>query len=108
VEPTSIDQVHVDQHVVLRFSAFNQRETPEFFGKVKQVSADAFTEDSNRSSYYRVEIALNDGEIDKLGDNQRLVPGMPVEAFIATAEQTPLDYLIKPFTDYFRRAFRES
>lgn len=108
VEPTSIDQVHVDQHVVLRFSAFNQRDTPEFFGKVKQVSADAFTEDSNRSSYYRVEIALNDGEIDKLGDNQRLVPGMPVEAFIATAEQTPLDYLIKPFTDYFRRAFRES
>jgi len=108
VEPTAIDQVHVDQHVVLRFSAFDQRNTPEFYGRITQVSADAFTTQDNRASFYRVEIALNDGEIDKLGETQQLLPGMPVEAYISTGAHTPLDYLIKPFTDYFRRAFRES
>ena len=33
---------------------------------------------------------------------------MPVEAFIRTDQHTPLAYLLKPFTDYFTRAFRES
>ncbi|MGR3323624.1 MAG: HlyD family type I secretion periplasmic adaptor subunit [Pseudooceanicola sp.] len=108
VDPTSIDQVHLDQEVALRFSAFDQRRTPEFYGRVSQVSADAFTDENSQMSYYRVEILLNEGELDKLADDQTLLPGMPVEAYIATGEQTPLDYLLKPLTDYFRRAFRES
>jgi HlyD family secretion protein len=32
---------------------------------------------------------------------------MPVEAFIATGERTPLGYFVKPMADYFTRAFRE-
>ena len=36
-----------------------------------------------------------------------LIPGMPVEAFIRTANRTPLEYLLKPLTDYFAKAFRE-
>lgn len=39
---------------------------------------------------------------------QTLLPGMPVEAFIQTQARTPLAYLVKPFTDYFVQAFRES
>jgi HlyD family secretion protein len=33
---------------------------------------------------------------------------MPVEVFLQTGRRTPLAYLVKPFTDYFARAFRES
>jgi HlyD family secretion protein len=33
---------------------------------------------------------------------------MPVEVFLQTGQRTPLAYLVKPFTDYFSRAFRES
>ena len=36
-----------------------------------------------------------------------LLPGMPVEAFIKTGDRTPFAYLVKPFMDYFNRAFRE-
>ena len=36
-----------------------------------------------------------------------LAPGMPVEVHIRTAERTPLSYLVKPLTDYFRRSLRE-
>jgi HlyD family secretion protein len=32
---------------------------------------------------------------------------MPVEVFIQTGERTPLNYLLKPITDYFNRAVRE-
>ena len=53
-----------------------------------------------------VEIVLNDGEVAKLG-NHVLLPGMPVEAFIETGSRSPMSYLLKPFTDYFKMAFRE-
>jgi HlyD family secretion protein len=59
------------------------------------------------SRYYRAEMELNPGEMEKLGD-VTLIPGMPVETFIKTDERTPLAYLLKPFTDYFNRAFRET
>lgn len=36
-----------------------------------------------------------------------LAPGMPVEVHIRTGERTPLSYLVKPLTDYFRRSLRE-
>jgi HlyD family secretion protein len=37
----------------------------------------------------------------------RIVPGMPVEAFIQTHERTPLQYLLKPLRDQVARTFRE-
>ena len=59
-------------------------------------------------SFYRAEIVLNEGETAKLPEGAVLIPGMPVEAFLRTADRTPFSYLMKPFTDYFRKAFRES
>ena len=107
VPPIHIDQVHVGQPVELVFSTFSSRTTPHLAGKVSVVSADAFTDQATQASYYRAEIVLDDGEIAKL-EGQPLLPGMPVEAFIQTEARTPLAYLLKPFTDYFNRAFRES
>lgn len=108
VEPIHIDKLFIGQDVMMRFSAFDQRTTPELFGKVTQISADAFTDEATRMSYYRAEIVLNEEELLKLPEGVQLIPGMPVESFIRTADRTPLDYLLKPLTDYFTKAFRES
>ncbi|ANT60511.1 RTX toxin [Salipiger sp. CCB-MM3] len=107
VPPIHIDQVHVGQEVTLRFSALDQRRTPETFGTVTQISADSFTDENTSASFYRAEIMLDEGQIDRLPEGTSLVPGMPVEAFLRTADRTPLAYLVKPFTDYFSKAFRE-
>ncbi len=108
VMPIHIDEMFVGQDVILRFSALDSRTTPELFGRVTQISADAFQNEATLSSYYRAEIVLNDGEISKLPAGITLIPGMPVESFIKTQDRTPLAYLVKPFTDYFAKAFRES
>lgn len=102
-----VDQVHVGQDVRLLFSAFTSRTTPELQGQVVKVSADALTDERTQVPYYRTEISINPGEVDRF-DGQVLVPGMPVEAFIRTDDRTPFSYLVKPFTDYFNRAFRET
>lgn len=108
VLPTDIDQIRVGQTVALRLTAFDQRRTPELFGSVMQVSADAFQDAATQVSYYRAEIALDPGEAERLPEGLTLVPGMPVEAFIVTEPRTPLEYLVKPLADYFARAFRET
>lgn len=106
VDTIHIDQVHVGQEAVLRFSAFDQRTTPEVFGHVTKVSADAYEDERYGQRYYEADILLNDGEIDRLAHIE-LMPGMPVESFIKTGDRNALSYFVKPLSDYFTRAFRD-
>ena len=107
VDPINIDQVYVGQNVTLRFSALDQRTTPELEGQVVQLSADAFQDEATQQSFYRAEIILREGQIARLPEGSTLIPGMPVESFIRTEDRTPIAYLVKPVADYFSRAFRE-
>lgn len=107
VDPIHIDKITLGQPVNLRFSALDQRTTPELTGEVAKVSPDAFVDQARGLSYYRAEITLPEAEQAKLPENIRLLPGMPVEAFIRTGDRTPLAYLTKPLTDYFSKAFRD-
>ena len=106
VDPKDIDQVALGQSVLLRFSAFNQRTTPELNGAVSRVAADTTNDQRTGQSYYLVRIAINAGEIERLGA-VKLTPGMPVEAFIQTGERTLVAYLLKPLQDQLMRSFRE-
>ena len=105
VDASKIDQVHPGQSASLHFSAFD-RSTPVVEGTVTKVSADIFRDERTGQSYYRADIALDSHVLAEL-EGRRLVPGMPVEAFIATNDRSPLNYFVKPMADYFNRAFRE-
>jgi HlyD family secretion protein len=107
ISPINIDEVHVGQDVTMRFATFDARETPEVFGTVTTISGDVFSDQATGRNYYRIEMKLNEGELARLGDVD-LVPGMPVDGFIQTADRSPIAYLVKPLTDYFNKAFRES
>jgi HlyD family secretion protein len=106
VNPQDIDQVQVGQSAVLHFSAFNIRTTPEINGTVTRVSADTSTDQRTGQSYYTVRILLPLQEVARLGD-VKLLPGMPVEAFVQTGERTVISYLVKPLRDQIARAFTE-
>jgi HlyD family secretion protein len=106
VEPKDIDKVAFGQPVLLRFSAFNQRTTPELSGTVQRIAADTSNDQRTGQSYYVVRIDIDDGEVARLG-NVRLTPGMPVETFIQTGERTLVSYLVKPLHDQLMRSFRE-
>lgn len=106
VDSIHIDQVHLGQAATLRFSALDQRRTPEINGTVSQLSADVVRDEATGEQFYQVELIPNAVDLPKL-QGQELLPGMPVEAFIRTGDRSPLNYLMKPLTDYFVRAFRE-
>ncbi|PBB23503.1 hemolysin secretion protein D [Mesorhizobium sp. WSM4312] len=106
IAPSDIDQLWVGQPAALRFSAFNQRTTPQINGTVELTSPDTTTDQRTGISYYTVRIATTHAEVARLGE-VRLVPGMPVESFIKTADRTVISYLVKPLQDQISRAFRE-
>jgi HlyD family secretion protein len=106
VDPQRIDQLRLDQPTTLRFPGFNQRTTPELNGRVTRIGADVIQDQRSGQPYYLVRISLPADEVARL-NGLKLIPGMPVEAFIRTEERTMLSYLLKPLTDQARRAFRE-
>ncbi|MFY9685094.1 MAG: HlyD family type I secretion periplasmic adaptor subunit [Pseudolabrys sp.] len=106
INPRDIDQIQVGQAAMLRFSAFNLRTTPEINGTITRIAADTTTDQRTGQSYYNTRIAMTKGEIARLGE-VKLIPGMPVEAFVQTGERSVMSYLIKPLQDQFMRAFRE-
>lgn len=106
VAPQDIDQLRLGQLTFVRFSAFNQQTTPELNGSITRIGADLTHDTQTGFSFYLVRIDIADSEMARLG-TLKLVPGMPIEAFIQTGERTVLSYLVKPLADQIARAFRE-
>jgi HlyD family secretion protein len=106
VNPQDIDKLQIGEKTVLRLSAFNQRTTPELTGAVIRVSPDVTIDQRTGQSYYTIRVSMPPEEVARLGE-VKLIPGMPVEAFVQTGDRTMLAYLIKPLHDQLMRAFRE-
>jgi len=106
VQPEDIDQLRIGQVATLRFTAFNQRTTPELNGQVTLISPDISLEKSNGAAFYIVRISVPESEMARLG-GLRLVPGMPVEVFVQTGLRSVASYVARPFSDQISRAFRQ-
>ena len=100
-----LDQLHVGQSAGLRFSAFNQRTTPEINGTISRISADVSVDQRSGQNFY-IRIGVSPEEIARLGP-VKLVPGMPVETFMKTCDRSVMSYFTKPLQDQILRAFRE-
>ena len=106
IAPQDIDHVRPGQQAFIRFTAFNQRTTPEFRGEVMRVAADVTKEAQTNQAYFLSRIALSEPELKRLG-HLNLVPGMPAEVYIKTTERTAISYLLKPLSDQVAKAFTE-
>ena len=106
IAPRDREQIRLGASAKIRFSAFDQRSTPEIDGTVKLIAADLTDDARSGQAYYSVRIAISDDELKTL-NGQTLVPGLPADVQIRTQERTALSYFIKPIEDQFAKAFRE-
>ncbi len=106
IDPQHIDQVQIGRDAFVRFSAFSQKTTPELFGKVYSLSADATVDQKTGVSYYLARLQF---DRESLPEELRakLVPGMPAEVYVETGRRSALSYFLKPLTDQLARTFRE-
>ena len=106
IPSSDIDQISIGYSGMLRFTAFNQRTTPEVRGTLTRLSPDATRDAQSGQYFYTARITPDEDALARL-DGHKLIPGMPVETFIQTAPRTAISYLMKPLMDEFSRAFRE-
>ena len=107
MSPADVDQLRVGSEALLRMSAFNQRTTPELFGKLSRIAADITIDERSGAHFYKVRVNISPSELARLG-GLSLVPGMPVEVFVKTEDRKVISLITKPFTDQLHRAFRQN
>jgi HlyD family secretion protein len=105
VPPNEIDQLREGQTARLSFSAFDRRTTEEIEGRLERISPDVVVDPRTGVGHFIARIGIGEGEVAKL-KGLKLVPGMPVEAFLETGSRPILSYLMKPLTDQMNRALR--
>ena len=107
VSPLDIDKLSLGQAVSVRLTGLDVRTTPELAATVESISPDLTKDPATGVSFYQVRVALPPSELARLPHGQHLVPGMPAEAFMRTADRTVLSYLVGPMAAQLSRVFRE-
>ncbi|TWI66081.1 HlyD family secretion protein/protease secretion system membrane fusion protein/epimerase transport system membrane fusion protein [Desulfobotulus alkaliphilus] len=107
IQPRDIDRVHGNMKADLRFSAFDTRNTPVLEGDVVAVSADRLIDERTGYPYYLARVTVPLEELERLGRDKELLPGMPAEVVIKTGERTLMQYLIDPFRERLFVSFKE-
>ncbi|SDG17362.1 HlyD family type I secretion periplasmic adaptor subunit [Pelagibacterium luteolum] len=105
--PTDIDKVSVGQPVSVRITGYNQRMAPELEAQIMTIAPDLTVDQVTGNPFYSARIALTSDQLAAMPDSIQLIAGMPVEAFIKTADRTVLSYLVQPITDQLAYAMRE-
>ena len=104
--PVDIDRVAPEQTAQLRFTSFDQKDTPELQARVVSVSADLLQDDLTGMPYYGARLRLARDELQRL-KGKTLLPGMPVDVMIQTDRRSILSYFVKPIADQMAFALRE-
>ncbi|WP_172601853.1 HlyD family efflux transporter periplasmic adaptor subunit [Sulfuricystis thermophila] len=108
IAPDDIDVVMPGQEAHVRLTAYKARSHIRLLGKVVQVSASTFKDETSQGRpYYKARIEIHPDELKKV-DRGVLTPGMLAEVQIVAGKRSAIRYLFDPILDSMRRAFHES
>jgi HlyD family secretion protein len=106
VRPEDVNNVRLDQHARIKFTALKYRNNAMVNGTVTYISGDRLTDSRNGQSWYSALVTVDPASLHLAGDIA-LQAGMPAEVFIEGSTQTTLQYLMEPLTSTARKALRQ-
>jgi HlyD family type I secretion membrane fusion protein len=106
IAPDAIEELYVGQPAVVRFSAFSDPDLKDATGTIAMIAPDLIADPRTGRAFYRIKLSV-DAPSGADGQPLKLLPGMPVETFIAKGDRTVLAYLLEPVKDQMRHVFRE-
>lgn len=107
VLPSDIGHVKVGQPVKVKISAFDFSRYGSVPGKVDNISATTFQTDKDES-FYKVKVTLDRAYVGNDPRQNRITPGMTLQANIVTGKKTVMQYLLKPIQYALDGAFHEN
>lgn len=102
-----IGHVEAGQDVTVKVSSYTYTRFGSIDGTLRKVSASSLVQKDGEAPFYRGWVELNKAYVGKDPGQQRVLPGMSVQADIVTGEKTLLEYLVKPIADAVDAAFHE-
>lgn len=106
VSPMDVDVAAPGMDAEVRFSSLSTRHIPILTGIVETVAADATT-DQHGGRFYMARVRVSKDQLVHL-NGQKLVSGMPAEVLIKAGERSIIEYMMRPLTDSFFKAFKET
>lgn len=106
LSPLDIGHVQIGQSVDVRVTAFDFSAYGAIKGTVEKLSASTFQADDG-TPYYKATVALERHYLGDDPEQNRILPGMVVQANVITGSKSLLDYLMKPINRGFARSFQE-
>jgi len=108
VSLVDIDIIRIGMPATVHLSAVANFRLPRIDGVVRSISADRITDEATGQAYYLARVEVSRDTLEGIGQEVELVPGMPAEVLLVTAERTMIQYLLEPFIVALGRSFRES
>lgn len=95
IRPQDVGQIAQGKKARVKVSAYDFARFGALEGELTKISATTFTDETG-GRYYRGRIAFANAYLGADSAQNRLMPGMTVEADIVTGQKTVLGYLLKP------------
>lgn len=106
IPPQDIAHIKPGEKADIQVSTFDSVRYGKISGTVQQISATTF-QTHDGVPYYKAIVTLDRDYVTYLGQKQHVVPGMVVQAEIATGSKSLLAYMLKPIYNNYSAAFSE-
>jgi HlyD family type I secretion membrane fusion protein len=103
IRPGDIDGLAIGMPAQIRFTSFNQVQTPVMHGQVLSISADRLIDQKTGAPYYGMRVLVDADDVRE-GSALAILPGMPAEVVVEKHERTLFSYLIQPMRDTISNA----
>ena len=111
IQPRDVGHVRIGQPVTVKVTTYDFARFGGISGELKDVSASTFVDQQQQSQqngpYYKGIIELDRNYVGHDPNQNRVMPGMTVQADIKTGKKTLFEYLLKPVYSSVSTAFRE-
>ncbi|WP_135078360.1 HlyD family type I secretion periplasmic adaptor subunit [Terasakiella sp. SH-1] len=101
-----VGHMRVGQPVTVKITSFDFARYGGITGELSSISATTFMNEKEEP-YYKGQIVLDRSYVGYDPENNRIMPGMTVQADVTTGKKTLLQYLLKPVYTSVNEAFRE-
>ncbi len=106
IKPRDVGHVRIGQPVTIKVTTYDFARFGGISGELKDVSASTFL-DEEGEPYYKGIIEMDRNYVGRDSAQNRVMPGMTVQADIKTGKKTLFEYLLKPVYSSVSTAFRE-
>jgi membrane fusion protein, adhesin transport system len=107
INPKDISRIHLEDQVMIRFSAYDSSKFGHVMGRVLRISPDAVTDpQTGMATHFLIDVAI-EGEMLVDGQRVNFLPGMTASVDVLSGKRTIFEYLWQPIAKVNELALRE-